>query len=171
MQAECDKVQQKFYMPMREYRSRLESLVENPDATDAQRKEMADKLVEAESKLAAFWEGVDLEYKKATGQELPAEPEAKEKRFTEYTKEDIDKMEDGEQKEKVKASRIESNKKYLRRSDLPNDEATRQQMTIRADELMQWDIELTSKQLKNMKKFGVTIVSVSPKVQQKTLFQ
>lgn len=171
MQAECDKVQQKFYMPMREYRSRLESLVENPDATDAQRKEMADKLVEAESKLAAFWEGVDLEYKKATGQELPAEPEAKEKRFTEYTKEDIDKMEDGEQKEKVKASRIESNKKYLRRSDLPNDEATRQQMTIRADELMLWDIELTSKQLKNMKKFGVTIVSVSPKVQQKTLFQ
>ena len=80
-------------------------------------------------------------------------------------------MEDGEQKEKVKASRIESNKKYLRRSDLPNDEATRQQMTIRADELMQWDIELTSKQLKNMKKFGVTIVSVSPKVQQKPLFQ
>lgn len=171
MQAECDKVQQKFYMPMREYRSRLESLVENPDATDAQRKEMADRLVEAENKLAAFWEGVDLEYKKATGQELPAEPEAKEKRFTEYTKEDIDKMEDGEQKEKVKTSRIESNKKYLRRSDLPNDEATRQQMTIRADELMQWDIELTSKQLKNMKKFGVTIVSVSPKVQQKTLFQ
>lgn len=170
MQAECDKVQQKYYMPMREYRSRLESLVENPDATDAQRKEMADKLVEAESKLADFWEGVDMEYKKVTGQELPDEQDAKEKRFTEYTKEDIDKMEEGEQKEKVKTSRIESNKKYLRRSDLPDDEATRQQMTIRADELMKWGIELTPKQLKNMKKFGVTIVSVTPKVQQKTLF-
>lgn len=170
MQAECDKVQQKYYMPMREYRSRLESLVENPDATDAQRKEMAQKLVEAEEKLAAFWEGVDLEYKKVTGQEIPAEPEPQ-KRFVEFTKEDIDKMEEGEQKEKVKASRIESNKKYLRRSDLPDDDYTRSQMTMRADELQQWGIELTSKQLKNMKKFGVTIVSVSPKVQQQTLFQ
>jgi hypothetical protein len=170
MQNECEKVQQKFYMPMREFRSRLESLAENPDSTDEQRKEMAQKLVDMEEKLSTFWEGVDTEYRKVTGKEIPTEPEVKEKRFAEFTKEDIDKMEEGEQKEKVMASRIESNKKYLRRSDLPDDESTRQQMTLRAYELMQWGIELTSRQLKNMKKFGVTIVSVSPKVQQQTLF-
>ena len=170
MQNECDKVQQKYYMPMREYRSRLESLVENPDATDEQRKEMAERLVQAEENLAAFWEGVDAEYRKVTGNEIPDAPESKEKRFCEFTKEDIDRMEDGDQKDKIKASRIEANKKYLRRADLPDNNDTRQQMTARADELMQWGVELTSRQLKNMKKFGVTIVSVSPKVQQQTLF-
>lgn len=170
MQNECDKVQQKYYMPMREYRARLESLVENPDATDEQRKEMAARLVEAEEKLANFWEGVDNEYRKVTGQTIPEAPEAKEKRFCEFTKEDIDKMEEGEQKEKVKASRMEANKKYLRRADLPDNEDTRQQMSVRADELMQWGVDLTPRQLKNMKKFGVTIVSVPSKVQQQSLF-
>ena len=171
LQNECNKVKTKYYMPMREYRSRLESLVENPDATDEQRKEMADRLVEAEEKLAAFWGQVDTEYRKVTGQEIPTAPETKEKRLVEFTKEDIDRMEDGEQKETLKASRIASNKKYLRRSDLPDNDDTRKQMTLRAYELMQWGIELTAKQLKGMKKFGVTIVSVSPKVQQQTLFQ
>lgn len=170
MQIECNKVQQKYYMPLREYRARLESLVENPDATDEQRKEMAAKLVDAEEKLAAFWEGVDNEYRKVTGQEIPNAPETKEKRLAEFNKEDIDKMEEGELKEKTTASRIESNKKYLRRSDLPDDDATRQQMALRAEELMQWGIELTAKQIKNMKKFGVPVVSVTPKVQQQTLF-
>ena len=171
LQSECKTIQQKYYMPIREFRSRLESLVENPDATDEQRKEMAQKLVEAEEKLAGLWEKVDTEYRKATGQGIPEAPETKEKRFVEFNKEDIDRMEDGEQKETLKASRIEANKKYLRRSDLPDNDDTRKQMTLRADELMQWGIELTVKQLKSMKKYGVTIVSVTPKVQEQTLFQ
>ena len=168
MQNECDKVKEKYYMPIREYRNRLESLVENPDATDKQRKEMAERLVEAEEKLAAFWEGVDAEYQKVTGKQIPEAPEAKEKRFCEFTKEDIDKMEEGEQKEKVKASRIEANKKYLRRSDLPENEDTRQQMSMRAEELMQWGIQLTPKQIKSMKKYKVAIISIPE--HPKTLF-
>lgn len=171
LQNECKSIQQKHYMPIREFRSRLESLVENPDATDAQRKEMAERLVAAEEKLADLWNRVDTEYRKVTGQEIPEAPEAKEKRFVEFTKEDIDKMEEEEQKETLKASRIEANKKYLRRADLPDNEDTRKQMTARAEELQQWGVALTPKQLKNMKKFGVTIVSVSPKVQEQTLFQ
>ena len=170
LQNECRKVQDKYYMPLREYRARLESLVENPDATDEQRKEMAERLVQAEENLAAFWEKVDEEYHKATGKEVPAEAEPQ-KRFTEYTYEDIEQMPDSEQKEKVKKSRIEANKKYLRRPDLPENDETRQQMTLRADELMKWNVELTKRQLQNMKKFGVTIVSVSTKTQQQTLFE
>lgn len=170
LQNECRKVQDKYYMPLREFRSRLESLAENPDATDAQRKEMAERLVDAEEKLAAFWEKVDVSYRKATGQQLPEEPVAQ-KRFREFTKEDIDRMEDGEQKEKVKALRIEANKKYLRRPDLPDNEDTRQQMSLRADELQQWGVELTARQLKSMKKFGVAVVTVSKPAGQQALFQ
>lgn len=171
MQAECNRVQQKYYMPMREYRSRLESLAENPDATDSQRREMAEKLVQTEEKLAAFWQSVDAEYLKATGKQVPEDYPEKEKRFTEYAKEDIDRMPDGPLKDKVKASRIESNKKYLRRSDLTDNEDTRSQMAIRADELTQWGVKLTARQLGNMKKFGVAVVSVTEEVQQQTLFQ
>lgn len=167
MQNECKKVQEKYYMPIREYRARLESLAENPDATDEQRKEMAERLVGAEEQLATFWKNVDKEYRKVTGKETPEEPEVKEKRLCDFTKEDIDKMEEGELKEKVKASRIEANKKYLRRSDLQDNEETRKQMTARADELEQWGIPLTAKQLKNMKKFGMKIVPVTKTVQKK----
>ncbi len=170
LQNECRKVQDKYYMPLREFRSRLESLAENPDATDAQRKEMAERLVDAEEKLAAFWKKVDDGYRKVTGQEIPEEP-VPQKRFREFTKEDIDKMEDGEQKEKIKALRIEANKKYLRRPDLPDNEDTRQQMTLRAEELQQWGVELTDKQLKSMKKFGVAVVTVTKPAEEQALFQ
>ena len=171
LQNECNKVKQIYYMPLREYRSRLESLVENPDATDEQRKERAQRLVDAEENLASFWGKVDTEYRKVTGQEIPEAPENKEKRFSEFTKADIDKMEEGEQKEKVKASRIEANKKYLRRSDLPDNDETRQQLNMRAEELTEWGINLTKKQLASMKKYGVTIVEVPTKAQQQALFQ
>lgn len=155
-QQECRNVQRKFYMPLREYRTRLESLVENPDATDEQRKEMANNLVLAEDALAAFWAKVDLEYKKMTGQEIPTEP-VKEKKLSEFTKEDIDKVEDGEQKEQLKKNRIENNKKYLRRDDLQVCDEVREQLLLRVREMDEWGVKLSNKQLDNLQKHGIKI--------------
>lgn len=155
-QKECREVQRKYYLPLREYRSRLESLVENPDATQEQRKEMAGLLMNAEELLAAFWEKVDKEYKRMTGQELPEEP-TREKKLSEYTKADIDKVEDEATREKLKLARLENNKKYLRRADLPDNEDTRTQLKLRSKELVEWGIALTKRQLANMGKFGVDV--------------
>lgn len=160
LQQECKNVQKKYYMPMREYRSRLESLTENPDATQEQRAEMAAYLVAAEEALAAFWEKVDKEYKKVTGQELPTES-GKEKKLSEYTKEDIDKLDDEETKEKLKFSRVENNKKYLRRGDLPDCEETREQLAIRAREMQEWGVPLTKRHIANMQKYGVTVIEIT----------
>lgn len=159
LQQECKNVQKKYYMPMREYRSRLESLAENPDATQEQRAEMAAYLVAAEEALAAFWEKVDKEYQKVTGQEIPTET-IKEKKISDYTKEDIDKLDDEETKEKLKFSRVENNKKYLRRGDLPDCDETREQFSIRAREMQEWEIPLTKRHILNMQKYGVTIIEV-----------
>ena len=160
LQQECKNVQKKYYMPMREYRSRLESLTENPDATQEQRAEMATYLVAAEEALAAFWEKVDKEYKKVTGQELSTES-GKEKKLSEYTKEDIDKLDDEETKEKLKFSRLENNKKYLRRGDLPDCEETREQLAIRAKEMQEWGVPLTKRHIANMQKYGVTVIEIT----------
>lgn len=164
LQQECNNVQKKFYMPLREYRSRLESLVENPNATDEQRKEMAEKLVKTENELADFWAKVDRAYKQATGQPLPETPETV-KRTQDFTKQDIEQMPDSEQKEMVQKQRIENNKKYLRRQDLPDNEETRQQLSLRAEELQQWGIAITKKQMENMKQFGVTLVTIPKKIE------
>lgn len=166
IQKECNDVQKKFYMPLREYRTRLESLVENPNATDEQRREMAERLVNTENELANFWNKVDAEYKKATGQQLPDTPETG-KRIQDYTKEDIDKMPESEVKESVKKQRIENNKKYLRRQDLPDNEETKQQLSLRAEELQQWGVTITKKQMENMKHFGVTLVTIHNEVENK----
>lgn len=155
-QQECRNVQRKFYMPLREYRTRLESLAENPDATAEQRKEMASNLVAAEEALAAFWAKVDLEYKKMTGQELPTEP-VKEKKISEFTKEDIDKVEDEEQKEQFKKNRIENNKKYLRRDDLQVCDEVREQLLLRVREMDEWGVKLSKKQLENLQKHSIEV--------------
>lgn len=165
-QQECRNVQRKYYLPLREYRSRLESLVENPDATQDQRKEMAGLLMNAEEMLAAFWEKVDKEYKRMTGQGLPEEP-SREKKLSEYTKEDIDKVEDEDTREKLKTARIENNKKYLRRGDLPDNEDTRRQLSLRAREMTEWGMSLTKRQVANLNLFGL---SVSDEKEGTTLF-
>lgn len=152
LQAECRQVQKKYYMPLREYRTRLESLAENPDASKEQRAEMANKLVKAEEDLAAFWEQVDKAYKSVTGQEVPEDP-VKEKKLYEYTKAEIDVITDAELKQKLTEARIENNKKYLRRTDLPDTDETRQQLSLRASELVEWGVSLTRRQINNMTAF------------------
>lgn len=168
IQQECRSVQRKYYMPLREYRSRLESLTENPDATKEQRAEMAEKLVKAEELLMKFWEQVDHEYKKVTGQEIPTEP-VKEKKLSEYTKEDIDALENGDTKEKLKFARIENNKKYLRRGDLPDTDETRQQFSIRAKEMQEWRLPLTKRHMANMQKYGITLTELSTGTEQEAV--
>lgn len=156
MQKECMEVKTKYYLPLREYRSRLESLAENPNATQEQRAEMAQKLTAVEESLAKFWNRVDEEYKKMTGHGIPDE-NVKEKKMSEFTKEDIDRISDEETREKQKAARIENNKKYLRRVDLPDCEETRNQLYVRATEMMEWGVKITARQMNNMQKFGVNI--------------
>lgn len=178
LQQECRTVKQKYYLPLHEARARLESLCENPDATKEQRAEMAGKLVEAEDALAAFWEKVDKAYRQMTGHDVPEEP-SREKKLSEFTKEDIENIADEEKREGMKLARIENNKKYLRRTDLPEGEETRSQLLLRARELHEWGIKITGRQEANMQKFGVPVPSadkahapaeVKEDAQQKSLF-
>ena len=155
-QLEAQQVKERYYMPLREARARLESLVENPDATDDQRAEAAQRLVKAEDALAAFWAKVDREYAAVTGRELPQEP-VQEKKLSDFTKEEIERIEDEGQREALKAARIENNKKYLRRKDLPDNEDTRIQLTLRLEEQKAWGVKVTAKQLENVAGYGVKV--------------
>jgi hypothetical protein len=154
LQYEAREVKKKYYAPLREARARMESLAENPDATEQQRSEAAARLAAADDALADFWERVDLAYKKVMGVELP-EDSSKEKKLSEFTKADIEAIEDESMREKMKVARIDNDKKYLRRSDLPEDEDTKEQLLLRATELKEWGVKITARQLANMQRFGV----------------
>lgn len=154
LQSECKEVRKRYYQPLREARARLESLAENPDATTEQREEAAERLAAADDALADFWERVDKAYRAATGQDVP-DATAKEKKLSEFTKEDIERIEDAEQKEALKVARIENNKKYLRRTDLPEGEDTKAQLLLRATEQKEWGVRVTKNQRANMSRYGV----------------
>lgn len=161
IQQECADVKTTYYMPLREYRSRLESLAQNPQATTEQRAKMARKLADAENKLAKFWERVDLAYQKATSL-VPEQKGPKAKEVREYTRAEIEAIEDETIRERFKKMRIYENKKYLRRTDLPECDETRRQLLLRAGELRDWNVHISNAQRLNLEKYGAILSEDTP---------
>lgn len=152
LQAEANDVKKRYYMPLREARVRLESLAENPDATEQQRAEAAQRLAAADDALAAFWGRVDKAYRVAVGAEQET---AEEKKMSEYTKAEIEEVEDDVTRERLKVARIDNNKKYLRRTDLLHNDESAAQLLLRAQELYDWGVKITKRQIANMQEYGV----------------
>jgi hypothetical protein len=155
LQAEARDVKKRYYTPLREARVRLESLTENPDATDEQRAEAANRLAAADDALAEFWQRVDKAYRVVSG--TATTDDDKSKKLSDFTKAEIEAIEDEQQREHLKVARIDADKKYLRRSDLPEGDDTASELSLRAAELIAWGVKLSPRQLANMKRYGATL--------------
>ena len=139
----------------------------------------AKNTVKYESMILNFWQRVDLEYAKAVKgkeeaelmaelareAEMLAKPEVKS--AGEYTKAEIDAMEDEEMAENCKKARIEANKKYLRRDDTQMNDERKAQMQLRASELLEWGLQLSMKAIALFGKYGVDIPQVEAKQEEK----
>lgn len=148
---------QGWYDQLAHWRSRMEYLSDDPRATKEMLENVANTVVKIESRILNFWERVDLAYNKATGKrvddtvedalkreadELSTEPK---KQDGEYTKEEIDAMPEGENKERCKRARIEANKKFVRRTDIKMNDERRTQITLRLVELVAWGQKISAK--------------------------
>lgn len=168
-----------LYDQLAHWRSRAEYLALDPRADRHMVSRAAKNTVKYESMILNFWQRVDLEYAKAVKgkeeAELMAElareaeqlakPEVKS--AGEYTKAEIDAMEDEEMAENCKKARIEANKKYLRRDDTQMNDERKAQMQLRASELLEWGLQLSMKAIALFEKYGVDIPQVEVKEEEK----
>lgn len=168
-----------LYDQLAHWRSRAEYLALDPRADRHMVSRAAKNTVKYESMILNFWQRVDLEYAKAVKgkeeAELMAElareaeqlakPEVKS--AGEYTKAEIDAMEDEEMAENCKKARIEANKKYLRRDDTQMNDERKSQMQLRAKELLEWGLQLSMKAIALFEKYGVDIPQVEAKQEEK----
>ena len=168
-----------LYDQLAHWRSRAEYLALDPRADRYMVSRAAKNTVKYESMILNFWQRVDLEYAKAVKgkeeAELMAElareaeqlakPEVKS--AGEYTKTEIDAMEDEEMAENCKKARIEANKKYLRRDDTQMNDERKAQMQLRASELLEWGLQLSMKAIALFEKYGVDIPQVEAKQEEK----
>ena len=168
-----------LYDQLAHWRSRAEYLALDPRADRHMVSRAAKNTVKYESMILNFWQRVDLEYAKAVKgkeeaelmaelareAEMLAKPEVKS--AGEYTKAEIDAMEDEEMAENCKKARIEANKKYLRRDDTQMNDERKVQMQLRAGELLEWGLQLSMKAIALFEKYGVDIPQVEAKQEEK----
>lgn len=168
-----------LYDQLAHWRSRAEYLALDPRADRHMVSRAAKNTVKYESMILNFWQRVDLEYAKAKKGKEDAElmaqlareaeqlakPEVKS--AGEYTKAEIDAMEDEEMAENCKKARIEANKKYLRRDDTQMNDERKAQMQLRASELLEWGLQLSMKAIALFEKYGVDIPQVEAKDEEK----
>lgn len=168
-----------LYDQLAHWRSRAEYLALDPRADRHMVSRAAKNTVKYESMILNFWQRVDLEYAKAVKgkeeaelmaelareAEMLAKPEVKS--AGEYTKAEIDAMEDEEMAENCKKARIEANKKYLRRDDTQMNDERKAQMQLRASELLEWGLQLSMKAIALFEKYGVDIPQVEAKQEEK----
>lgn len=162
-----------LYLQLASHKERALLLSENPNATKADIEAEVKKTLAAEAKILNFWEQVDLEWEKITGKEIDEEEmerlKAESERLNrqvvksagEYTKTEIDAMDDEEMQENCKKARIEANKKYLRRSDVQMTDERREQTVLRAKELLAWGIELSARAKETIEQNGIEVPGLS----------
>lgn len=165
LQKEASEISSKYDL-MAHWKQRAEFLAVDPRANKALIANAAKKVVRIEQQILNFWQRVDAEYAKATGEKIDetemrelAEEAAKlaKEPKAEITKVEIEAMEDGEEKDNAKRSRIEANKKYLRRNDAKPTDARKEQVRVRVMELLEWGIELPASAYDVCNKYGIEL--------------
>lgn len=117
------------------------------------------ELVDIDCSIRSFWRSVDTAvdyYKinKVVIDSVSQPTESKQsipdfasfnKRPSEFTYEEISSMTEPEKYEFYKAQRINANKKYLRRTDMEQNDAWKKQVAVRFNELLKWNVPITKK--------------------------
>lgn len=160
---------QSLYDQLRHWRGRAEFLSIDPRSNKAMISNCAKKVVKLEGRILNFWQRVDLAYSKATGKPVDVDleedlaKEAKElnkpeiKSAGEYTKAEIDLMDDAEMKENCTRARKEANKKFIRRDDTQMTEERKEQFKLRITELMEWGLNISDKAAAICQKYNIVV--------------
>lgn len=158
-----------LYDQLAHWRGRAEYLATDPRADREMVARAAQKAVTFEEMILNFWARVDMAYEKKTGKKIDADAERElmeeaqalkkqeQKPLSEYTKEDIEAMPEGKDKENRKRARIEANKKYLRRKDVQMTDERKKDFAFRMKELVEWGITPSAYALSVAEENGIEV--------------
>lgn len=161
-----------MYLALADYRGRLEQMENHPAITDAARADMAKKVVQTEQEIRGFWAKVDAFFsgKSIEDHDVQAEQSliAEMKRPGEYTRSEIEAMADEQKKDLCRKSRIELDKKYIRRTDVKVTDEYKEELALRVKELIDWGEKLPKKTIEVLNAAGVTIPGLNTASEEET---
>ena len=158
-----------WYLTLADAHNHLHELVDNDDgrASDADRRACAEKVALTEQKILNFWARVDMAYEESQGRRVSAvlkkslahearnlATSGKVKGDMEYTREEIEAMEDGEEKERIRAARIQRDKHFITRCNAKDKPGSRAKVRIAIQELHDWGFLLSAKLQENAISYG-----------------
>lgn len=158
-----------WYLTLADAHNHLHELVDNTDgrASDADRRACAEKVALTEQKILNFWARVDMAYEESQGRRVSAvlkkslahearnlATSGKVKGDMEYTREEIEAMEDGEEKERIRAARIQRDKHFITRCNAKDKPGSRAKVRIAIQELHDWGFLLSAKLQENAISYG-----------------
>lgn len=159
-----------LYLLLSQRHAQLHFLSDDPNAAQQDIAFLSSEVVETERRILRIWRLVDVSYNLATGKEVEEEDENwyhtelatletpdQDKKWGEYTKEEIDRMPEGELKKNITNARIEANKRYFRRRDILPDEKYKAQMKRRMREMLDWGVQLTPSALAFIQEQGIVL--------------
>lgn len=140
---------------------------ETPGSVQSSLSQLAKDCIDTEQKIRSFWNLVDKSIEFFNDNNRPPlineinpefTPKTKfipvfaslNKRPTEFTKEEIDKISDPAQQEYFKRKRIVGNKSYLNRTDIVATDEWRNNMKLRHKELLEWGVRITPRMNRNL---------------------
>ena len=147
-----------WYLLLADYHSHLHLLVENPDSSKHDREYYAGLVAVTEQKILNFWHRVDIAWDEHNGKRVDSKLKqslAKEARNlattgklkgdSEYSREEIEAMEDGDEKERIKAARMQRDKHFIVRCSMETKPKSRDKVRAAIQELHDWGFILTEK--------------------------
>ena len=158
-----------WYLQLASHKEKAILLANDPRAAQEDIKREAKETVRVETLILNFWERVDLEWQALTGNTIDEdavaalEDEAAKlnrqvpKSAGEYTKAEIDAMDDEEMQENCRRARIEANKKYVRRTDVQMSEDRKEQIKLRIAELLAWGADVPAKAKELCRKYDIQV--------------
>ena len=157
-----------LYLSLTSLRQKCELLYTDKRSAETDRKYFADQLTKTEENILNIYDHIKMEVEAANGMEISEEAKNKilqaAEQFREriqkpgeYTKDDIDLLPEGEEKENLRAARIERNKKFLRRKDIQHSPEHAEAMRIAAMELLAWGVKITPAIIENLQRHGVNL--------------
>lgn len=158
-----------LYTQMTDAANILDQLCNNPSSLKKDRGFYATRLCNIENMIMNVWARIDVAYTEAVGKSVSQDYkdwleeerkslfEKKEKPLAEMTKVEIENINDLQSREEAKAARIARNKKFLRKSDRKDEEHHRQNLIEAAQELHEWGILLSDKQVVICQQYGFDV--------------
>ena len=147
------------YLELADYRGRVEVLAEKGEDFKDDVAIYAQKALAVEQKIRKFWYDVDTFLAGGKSEEPATVTQLVDdmRRPGDYTKEEIDVMDNLELAEKCKKARVECDKRYCRRKGIKITDEYREQLAIRINELMEWGENIPEKAYEQCEKAGVVV--------------